>query len=816
MARLPTRDDLGGLPSVRTNRVTPQIRVVTPNVSAASEAKVAASRQMGDAQLRGLDRIGASQKDLSNSKLMSIQTQGEAGVAEGEGLQNVGKALANISDLLAKKQDQEDTLTAIKVSNAYDIDVSRFKRELYSDQTEYKAWPEKLEAYLAERGPRAVADMPAQLQGKWAEQFKLSQENDRNDNYKKTDEVDGKRQKVDLFTSAESKREAYLDPLATPEEKAKDRLTILSWGEASFEKGLISESEYLSWREKFGKEIVKEDAELQLKRSPEKLSRKLVFSRKAPTVMQRLMTDLSLTKDQAAGVVGNLGHESGGFLLYSEINGGGVGWAQWTGPRRKSFENWAEANGLDPKSDDANYGYLVHELTGEYAGALDAVRAAPSVKDAMLAFEETFERAGVKAYGSRLRYAQAALASFDGDQSGDEFANLDPVDRAEMETKTADALSARLKVGSVFEATEQFANPLKVWSPIDSDDKKRVDALTEESDGPARLVARDEGYFENDLAPLVTQTGMIPGSIKGTLSGMLRASAPATVVHALQTMDQLERLNPQAFDRDMGADLTKKVTRYRESSPFRSPEEIVADIQSSEDPSRAKARDAATKEGQKLAADVSDGTITNHFDLGLFYWEPGMPSEHITSGELRNNFDRLFAEEYAALGDTTKAQNSALRLLETTWGSTDATGNRQLMKHPPEKYYNVVGLDPSWIAEQAKSDITPLLVEGETEYVLRADDTTEMEIANKLRPSYLIMVEKPGGFWVPLWNDQINKPKRIVFDAAPFIAKHKKTNEESRAKFAVDHASSVKFQAVTDMEGPQDAASTINTNIPGP
>jgi hypothetical protein len=70
---------------------------------------------------------------------------------------------------------------------------------------------------------------------------------------------------------------------------------------------------------------------------------------------------------------------------------GGFGWAQWTGARRQEFEAWCRDNGLDPASDAANYGYLVHELKTKNphilaklkSGSLTAEQAA----DAFFEFE---------------------------------------------------------------------------------------------------------------------------------------------------------------------------------------------------------------------------------------------------------------------------------------------------------------------------------------------------------------------------------------------------------------------------------------------
>lgn len=133
----------------------------------------------------------------------------------------------------------------------------------------------------------------------------------------------------------------------------------------------------------------------------------------APAIMTGLMKDFGLTKAQAAGVLGNLGHESAGFSQMQEgrpIAGrGGWGIAQWTGPRRRAFEAWTKARGLDPSSFEANYGFLRHELGGEYAGTIRALKKARTAEEAMMIFENSFERAGVKAYANRRIWTKRAM-----------------------------------------------------------------------------------------------------------------------------------------------------------------------------------------------------------------------------------------------------------------------------------------------------------------------------------------------------------------------------------------------------------------------
>jgi hypothetical protein len=85
------------------------------------------------------------------------------------------------------------------------------------------------------------------------------------------------------------------------------------------------------------------------------------------SIRDRLMKDLGLTRNQAAGILSNLYGESGvkGIPQRYGLRPGDkpdFGWAQWHGTRQDAFRKWAAAKGLDPASDDANYQYLVEDL----------------------------------------------------------------------------------------------------------------------------------------------------------------------------------------------------------------------------------------------------------------------------------------------------------------------------------------------------------------------------------------------------------------------------------------------------------------------
>lgn len=129
-----------------------------------------------------------------------------------------------------------------------------------------------------------------------------------------------------------------------------------------------------------------------------------------------LQADLDIKEFQAAGVAGNLARETGNFRYIQELNPlveesrGGLGYSQWTASRRDSFV--AFADGRDVSSYRVNYDFLVHELTSDYADALEDLRQTATLEDATAVFMEEFlspspDHAGLT---ERIGYAEAYLS----------------------------------------------------------------------------------------------------------------------------------------------------------------------------------------------------------------------------------------------------------------------------------------------------------------------------------------------------------------------------------------------------------------------
>lgn len=142
----------------------------------------------------------------------------------------------------------------------------------------------------------------------------------------------------------------------------------------------------------------------------EKLHRLLT----ARMLMGELQNDLGISREQAAGVVGNLMHESGGFSKLQEMkplipgSRGGYGYAQWTGPRRREFEKFAAENKISPDTYQANYGNLKREMTqGPEAAITSRLKTAPDASAAARAFSAQFLRPGIPHNANRVALAGA-------------------------------------------------------------------------------------------------------------------------------------------------------------------------------------------------------------------------------------------------------------------------------------------------------------------------------------------------------------------------------------------------------------------------
>ena len=154
------------------------------------------------------------------------------------------------------------------------------------------------------------------------------------------------------------------------------------------------------------------------------------FERIAAGLIRNIMAepqwDLGLL--DAAAIVGNAARETGDFKYCTELkptvpgSKGGINLFQWTGPRRRDFEAYAKRNGLDPCAWSTGYKFFFYETQNTWEKRwVPGIKKFKTLNEKTVAFEELYERAGVKAIADRQARALRALRAYE------KYPNADPI-----------------------------------------------------------------------------------------------------------------------------------------------------------------------------------------------------------------------------------------------------------------------------------------------------------------------------------------------------------------------------------------------------
>ena len=132
-----------------------------------------------------------------------------------------------------------------------------------------------------------------------------------------------------------------------------------------------------------------------------------------------------LTKTQAAGVIGNLMQESSVIPTAIQFGGGpGRGIAQWSvGGRWNTSHNdnvtsYASARGISRWALNTQLNFIWYELATFSGYGLSSLRAATTLTQAVVAFQNRYEICGTCDSSRRIQFAQQALAAYGGGGGG--------------------------------------------------------------------------------------------------------------------------------------------------------------------------------------------------------------------------------------------------------------------------------------------------------------------------------------------------------------------------------------------------------------
>jgi hypothetical protein len=345
------------------------------------------------------------------------------------------------------------------------------------------------------------------------------------------------------------------------------------------------------------------------------------------------------------------------------------------------------------------------------------------------------------------------------------------------QVRLENALARREKDEAKIKTAETFADPHFVFDPTDATHKKYANLATEEA--PAKLMAGDEQYFNEVIMPTYDHWNAISGNVKGAFEAMIRSDDPNKVVWAFKHLEQMERSNPLAFKRDMGADTLEKLLFYQSSIPYMNSQAFFDKLRQLDDPSKAKSRDEAGKAGREIAKAIPTEDVIGSFDDS--WWSSGpQPIDGLSAGELRVEFDERMAEQFRmGVTDPNKARENVNKLLKTVWGKTAVTGTADLMKYPPENFYPMIGGNHEWMNTQFAEFVKDQGLTGSTK--LGIDAETVVDINRRQTPSYTVLQLTEGGSYEPVVNKQTGKPLRIEFNPQGEAEEYKQRKLEQEA-----------------------------------
>lgn len=279
------------------------------------------------------------------------------------------------------------------------------------------------------------------------------------------------------------------------------------------------------------------------------------------------------------------------------------------------------------------------------------------------------------------------------------------------------------------------------------------------------------------VADFAANTGILPGPVRQTIRGALRAGDPVAKVQAADFLDRVKRVNPQVLNdfADQDIALGNTIQSYIKAGVAPLQAVALAEAAMNVPDAERKARDtrytaekAPEKNRKRLGTELT----------GFRFIGPSMPGK--VPDALAGEFEVLTRENFTRTGDLEAAQATALDHLRKVWGVTRTGSKPTWMKYAPETVYGAPGDDGAWIREQLHAEVTRnSLFDGKPDLSLAADSIT----AREDRPSYVVL-NRRNGVLEPLLGPD-GRPLRFRPDFATSPAgKLERENAEKERKAA--------------------------------
>lgn len=241
------------------------------------------------------------------------------------------------------------------------------------------------------------------------------------------------------------------------------------------------------------------------------------------------------------------------------------------------------------------------------------------------------------------------------------------------------------KQAEEYKKAQEFVALGNLPNPANEKHQNLVDEMYVGAGLTQRLQQADMTAIDESVG-LATKYGMIPKAMQTAVGGMITNGTEQQRVVGYSIIDKISQTRPETLN-GVGGFPPEVVT---ESAVYNSlinsgmdTKKAMQRIDEARKPINKEAFDSRSKEFDK--ADISARKVLSVFDDTFFSASPdltGMNADYLTS-----QYKALVRANYTLYGDMEGAEKAA-KLAMVHVGVSRATGKKQLMAYPPEKYYS--------------------------------------------------------------------------------------------------------------------------------
>ncbi|KFB11027.1 hypothetical protein [Nitratireductor basaltis] len=367
------------------------------------------------------------------------------------------------------------------------------------------------------------------------------------------------------------------------------------------------------------------------------------------------------------------------------------------------------------------------------------------------------------------------------------------------------------------------AGALRV-DPYDSKGKNTVDNVFKEM---AKTVPVED--LQSTAEEIVRQTGVVPQAALNAIRGGLESQNIAEVAAAAQSAQRLASVDPAALSRRDGGKAVQDAAddfSYFVNRLNLSPEQAAQRLLDQRDPQKQRDRKALEPLVKDFIKERQDDDLASIFDESFAGWrsnpeigftpaqEAGIKAEYIAIAE---------DEFYRSGGDAEVAQNRAVERMKRLYGTTEVTGRKVVMKHPPERYWPAMvksNINRSkslhWTKQQLKRDLSEFAPDIDMDKVqLVTTPQTDAMVKRGEMPAYGVLYQDADGVWqtIPgkLWRPDPSAEKER--------AQIEQSAEERESQRRMDRAIFSQGQQrinAQDREAGRNRETTLDSYLGGP